>query len=316
MDAARTGPFKRKQKPSFDEQGVIQLPWYRRLGTDYLPYLMLAPSVITLLTLTIYPFVYSLYISFFQFSGGRPDEFIGLGNYTRLLSDGQFWISLRTVVLFVVISVALELILGMALALFFTSHLVLRNLWRTLVIVPMMLTPVIIGVIWRLMYEPNFGVANFFLRGIGLAPVEWLSKSNWAFVSIVLVDVWNWTPFMFLLILAGLESLPVEPFEAARMDGASRIQIYIDHTLPMLAPTILIALLVRSMDALRIFDQIFIMTGGGPGNATEVTSLYLYKTAFKFNDMGYAAAGLFVLLVLITVLSRFYIRFLGRGEEG
>ena len=288
----------------------------RRSLSDLMPFLLLAPAVITLLALTIYPFLYSIYISFFQFRGGRPVEFIGVDNYIRLFNDGEFWNSIQVCRLYTVFAVTAELILGTALALFFTSDLPLRGLWRSLMIVPMMLTPVVIGVIWRLMYDPNFGIIAFLMRSVGLAPIEWLSKSNWAFVAVVLVDVWNWTPFMFLVILAGLESLPVEPFEAARMDGASRLPDLVDHTLPLLAPTLLVALLVRSMDALRIFDQIFVMTQGGPGTATEVTSLYLYKTAFKFSDHGYAAAGLFVLMILITVLSRIYIRFLGTGEEG
>jgi multiple sugar transport system permease protein len=214
--------------------------------------------------------------------------------------------------MYTVCVVTLELILGLALALFFTQPLRLRGLWRSLMIMPMMLTPVVVGVIWRLMYDPNFGVIALLLRSIGLAPIEWLSHGNWAFIAVVLVDVWNWTPFMFLIILAGLESLPVEPFESAQMDGASRLQILRYLTLPLLTPTLLVALLVRSMDAMRIFDHIYIMTMGGPGSATEVASLYLYKTAFKFSDFGYAAAGLFVLLILITALSRLYIRSLGK----
>ncbi len=291
---------------------MVELPWYRRLGTDYLPYLFLAPAVITLLALTIYPFLYSIYISFFSFKGGNPSQFIGLNNYIRLLNDGLFWNSIKVVILYTICSVSLELILGLALALFFTQPLRLRGLWRSLMIIPMMLTPVVIGVIWRLMYDPNFGIIAYLLRSVGLAPIEWLAHGNLAFIAVVLVDVWNWTPFMFLVLLAGLESLPVEPFEAARMDGASRLQILRDHTLPLLTPTLLVALLIRSMDALRIFDHIYVMTTGGPGSATEVASLYLYKTAFKFSDFGYAAAGLFVLMILITVLSRLYLRVLGK----
>lgn len=291
---------------------IVGLPWYRRLGTDYLSYVLLAPAVLTLLALTVYPFIYSIYISFFSFKGGRPFEFIGVGNYAHLLKDGQFWNSIVVVSLYTVYVVAIELILGLALALFFTQPLRLRGLWRSLMIVPMMLTPVVVGVIWRLMYDPNFGVIALLLRSIGLAPIEWLSHGNWAFIAVVLVDVWNWTPFMFLIILAGLESLPVEPFEAAQMDGASRLQVLRYLTLPLLTPTLLVALLVRSMDAMRIFDHIYIMTMGGPGSATEVASLYLYKTAFKFSDFGYAAAGLFVLLILITALSRLYVRSLGK----
>lgn len=295
---------------------AARLPWYRRLETGFLPYIFLAPAIITLLALTVYPFVYSIYISFFSFKGGNPFQFIGIDNYTHLLRDGQFWNSIQVVSTYTVCVVSLELVLGFALALFFTQPLRFRNVWRSLMIVPMMLTPVVIGVIWRLMYDPNFGVIDFLLRSGGLPPIEWLSRGSWAFIAVVLVDVWNWTPFMFLLILAGLESLPTEPFEVAQIDGASSLQILRYLTLPLLTPTLLVALLVRSMDAMRIFDHIFIMTMGGPGSATEVASLYMYKTAFKFSDFGYAAAGLFVLLILITALSRVYIRFLGKEVRG
>lgn len=291
------------------------LPWYRKLTGDWFPYLLLAPAVITLASLTIYPFIYSIYISLFRFRGGLRVDFIGLGNYARLLTDAQFWNSMRVVILFTVIAVALEFVLGMALALFLSQSLKLRGFWRSLVIVPMMLTPVVVGVMWRLMLNPGIGVVNYFLQTIGLQPVEWLSKGSWAFASIIMVDVWNWTPFMFLILLAGLESLPIEPFEAARIDGANPARIFLDHTLPLMKPAILVALLIRTMDCLRIFDQIFILTQGGPGNSTEVASLYLYKTAFKFFDQGYAAAGLFVLMVFVNIISILYVRSLTRQEE-
>jgi multiple sugar transport system permease protein len=290
------------------------LPWQRRLMGDWLPYLLLAPAVITLAALTLYPFVYSVYVSLFRFRQGKMADFIWFGNYLKLMGDGQFWNSLRVVVVFSLIAVLLEFVLGLALALFLSQNLKLRGLWRSLVIVPMMLTPVVVGVMWRLMLNPGIGVVNYFLQSLGLPPVEWLSSGGWAFTSIIIVDVWNWTPFMFLILLAGLESLPVEPFEAARIDGATPLQIFFDHTLPLLKPSILIALLIRTMDSLRIFDQVFILTQGGPGTSTEVASLYLYKTAFKFFDQGYAAAGLFVLLFIVTVISQLYIRLLSRQE--
>jgi multiple sugar transport system permease protein len=284
-----------------------------RLGRrDLTPYGLLMPAVIVLAALTLYPFLYSIYISLFNFRGGRQAEFAGLGNYIRLLSDGQFWNSLWVVLRFTILAVGLELVLGLALALFFSKEMRGRGLWRSLVIVPMMLTPVVVGVIWRLMLNPGIGVINYLLALAGLKPVEWLSNGAWAFISIVLVDVWNWTAFMFLILLAGIQAMPVEPFEAARIDGASSRQIFFDHTLPLLKGPILVAVLIRTMDAFRIFDQVFIMTQGGPGNSTEVASLYLYKTAFKFFDMGYAAAGLFVVLIIITFISRFYVRLLNR----
>ncbi len=292
------------------------LPWHRRLlGGDLFPYLLLAPAVIILASLTLYPFIYSIYISLFIFRGGEINEFIGLGNYARLFTDGQYWNAMRVVALFTLISVALEFLFGMALALFLSQNLKLRGLWRSLVIVPMMLTPVVVGVIWRLMFNPGIGVLNYFIQSLGLQPVEWLSKGNWAFVSIIIVDVWNWTPFMFLILLAGLESLPVEPFEAARIDGATPVRIFLDHTLPLMKPSILVALLIRTMDSLRIFDQVFILTQGGPGTSTEVVSLYLYKVAFKFFDQGYAAAGLFVVMIFVNIISMLYVRSLSRQEE-
>ncbi len=291
------------------------LPWYRRLTGDLFGYVLLAPAVTLLAALTIYPLLYSIYVSFFRYTGGVMKGFIGLGNFQRLIGDAQYWNSLRVVAEFTLVSVSLEFAFGLGLALFLSQKLVLRGLWRSLVIVPMMLTPVVVGVIWRLMLNPGIGIINYVLQLLGLPAVEWLSKGNWAFVSIVIVDVWNWTPFMFLILLAGLESLPVEPFEAARIDGAKPVRIFLDHTLPLLAPTILVALLIRTMDCLRIFDQVFILTGGGPGNSTEVVSLYLYKTAFKFFDQGYAAAGIIILMVLINIVSMLYVRVLTRQEE-
>jgi multiple sugar transport system permease protein len=288
------------------------LPWYRR---DLTAYLLLAPAVIVLAALTIYPTIYAIYISLFSFRGGQRDAFAGLGNYINLLSDGQFWNSIWVVVRFTVVAVALELLLGLALALFLNTELWGRGLWRALMMVPMMLTPVVVGVIWRLMLNPGVGVVNALLVPLGIGPIDWFGSGGWAFAAIVLTDIWNWTPFVFLILLAGLQAQPVEPFEAARIDGASHLQTFFYLTLPLLRRSILVALLLRTMDAFRIFDQIFIMTQGGPGNSTEVASLYLYKTAFKFFDMGYAAAGLFVVLVIITAISRFYIRILSREEE-
>lgn len=292
-----------------------EVPWYRRFGEEGLtPYLLLLPAVLVLAALTLYPFFYSVWISLYRYSAGKRQDFVFLENYARLFGDGQFWNSLWVTASFTVLAVSLELVLGLALAMFLSRKLRGRSIWRALVIVPMMLTPVVVGVIWRLMLNPNIGVANHLLNSIGLPAVSWLSEGRWAFVSIVMVDVWNWTPFMFLILLAGIQSLPVEPFEAARIDGASRVQIFFDHTLPLLRRTIMIAVLIRTMDAIRIFDQVFIMTQGGPGTATEVASLYLYKTAFKFFDMGYAAAGLFVIMVIVVVLSQIFVGVL-RTEE-
>src|SRR5437773_8019231 len=180
----------------------------------------------------------------------------------------------------------------------------------------MILPPVVAGVTWRLIYNPNFGVLNGILRLFGLDTRRWtwLADPSLALPAVILVDVWEWTPFVFLILLAGLQAIPQEPYEAARIDGANAWQTFLHITLPLLIPAILVALLLRTMDLLRIFDQIFILTQGGPGFSTETVSLYIYRTAFRFFDFGYAAAMSFVLLLLTNIVSVGYIRLLQRQE--
>jgi multiple sugar transport system permease protein len=181
----------------------------------------------------------------------------------------------------------------------------------------MMLPTVVAGVVWRLMLNPNFGAVNGTLKGMGVNTdaLTWTSSPNLAMISIIAVDVWQWTPFMFLILLAGLQAIPQEPYEAALIDGSSAWQTFRHVTLPLLKPAILVALLLRTMDLLRVFDQVFILTEGGPGFATETISLYIYRTAFRFSDFGYAAAMSFVLLVITNIISAFYIRFLQERDN-
>jgi multiple sugar transport system permease protein len=212
----------------------------------------------------------------------------------------------------------LELGLGLALALLLDSQIRARWLWRSLFLLPMILPPVVVGVIWRLIYNPNFGVLNGALQlfGVDTTQLTWLADPSVALLSIILVDVWEWTPFVFLILLAGLQAIPEEPYEAARMDGSSGWQTFRHITLPLLRPAILVAVLLRTMDLLRIFDQVFILTQGGPGGVTETISLYIYKTAFRFFDFGYAAAMSLALLLVTVVLSQIYIRLLQRRGAG
>jgi multiple sugar transport system permease protein len=187
-----------------------------------------------------------------------------------------------------------------------------RSVFRSLLLVPMMLPAVVVGVVWRLMLNSNFGALNGTLKGIGVNTdaLTWTGSPKLAMASVIVADVWQWTPFMFLILLAGLQAIPQEPYEAALIDGASGWQTFRHVTLPLLKPAILIALLLRTMDLLRVFDQIFILTEGGPGFATETVSLYIYRTAFRFSNFGYAAAMSFVLLMITNVISVGYIRFL------
>jgi multiple sugar transport system permease protein len=180
----------------------------------------------------------------------------------------------------------------------------------------MMLPPVVVGVVWRLMLNPDFGAINGTLKGAGVntESLTWTASPTLALAAVIAVDIWQWTPFMFLVLLAGLQAIPQEPYEAAVIDGSSAWQTFRHVTLPLLKPAILIALLLRTMDLLRVFDQIFILTEGGPGFSTETVSLYIYRTAFRFSDFGYAAAMSFVLLVLTNVVSVGYIRLLQKQE--
>jgi multiple sugar transport system permease protein len=279
-----------------------------------LPYLLLAPAVLVLLALSIYPLIYAVKVSF-QTGTGAGLRW-SLQNFTRLASDGFFFEALKHTLIYAIVALTCEFFLGLALAVLLNSSLRGRSFFRAALLVPMMLPPVVVGVVWRLMLNPNFGAINGTLSGAGLntTALTWTASPRLALFSVIMVDVWQWTPFMFLVLLAGLQAIPQEPYEAALVDGSSAWQTFRHVTLPLLQPAILIALLLRTMDLLRVFDQIFILTEGGPGFATETISLYIYRAAFRFSDFGYAAAMSFVLLLLTNIISLFYIRLLQHQE--
>ena len=271
-----------------------------------LPYLLVAPAVAVLLALSIYPLIYSITVSL------QVGEAWGLGNFTRLASDTFFLTAMGHTFVYAMAALTCEFLLGLGLALLLDSKIRGRGFFRASLLVPMMLPPVVAAVVWRLLLNPNFGAINGTLKQLGVdtESLTWTASPRLAMLSVIAVDVWQWTPFVFLVLLAGLQAIPQEPYEAALIDGSSRWQTFWNVTLPLLKPAILIVLLLRTMDLLRVFDQIFILTEGGPGFGTETVSLYIYRTAFRFFDFGYAAAMSFVLLALTNVISVVYIRFL------
>ncbi|PSH65674.1 sugar ABC transporter permease [Phyllobacterium brassicacearum] len=276
----------------------------------HLRILMLAPTVLILLTLTIFPSVYMFYAAVHKISPNPdlPWEFVGSGNFARLLSDGQFHVALRNTIIFTVLAVTAEFLLGLGLALLLDKYIRRLTFLKTVLMIPMMLPPIAVAITWKIIYEPQFGVLNEIMFRLGLPLQAWAGDANLAMFSIIVADVWQWTPFIFLLMLAGLASLPVEPYEAAALDGASSWRQFWDLTLPFLKPVIAIALLLRVMDALRLFDLVFILTGGGPADRTKVLSLYVYQVAYRFADTGYAAAiSLFVLFATI-ILSTWFMK--------
>jgi len=270
-----------------------------------LPFLLLAPTISVLLALTIYPLIYSIKISLQGESGNWT-----LQNFARLFSDRFFLIALAHTIVYAAIALTVEFLIGLALALLLNTQMRGRALFRSLLLLPMILPAVVVGVVWRLMLNSDFGAVNGTLKSFGLRTesLTWTASPKLAMASVIGADIWQWTPFVFLILLAGLQAIPQEPYEAALIDGASAWQTFRHVTLPLLKPAILIVLLLRTMDLLRAFDQIFILTEGGPGFATETASLYIYRTAFRFSNFGYAAAMSFVLLLITNVISVGYIR--------
>lgn len=273
----------------------------------------MAPALALVAAVTLYPLAYSIIMSFqdMRLTKIASADFVGLDNYVRLLSDGAFHRSLRLSAIFVVGSVTGSLILGFLLALLLDRELAGMALFRSLIIVPMVVTPVSIGLTWRMMFSDQIGVINFVLESVGLPRPLWIESPETALLSVILVDIWEWTPFMFLILLAGLRSLPASPFESARVDGASALQRFVYLTLPMMRPLIAVAVILRAVDALRIFDQVFIMTRGGPVQATDLLSLFLYRTGFKHSNIGYAAALSWVLLLVSSALLVLFVRYTG-----
>ncbi|KQW54938.1 MULTISPECIES: sugar ABC transporter permease [Ensifer] len=295
------------------DQGTLTTPLrmgggLERWAERHLRILMLAPTVLILLGLTIFPSLYMFYAAVHKISPNPdlPWEFVGTDNFARLLSDTQFHVALWNTTVFTVVAVTTEFLLGLGLALLLDKFIRRLAFLKTVLMIPMMLPPVAVAITWKIIYEPQFGVLNEIMFRLGLPLQAWAGDVNLAMFSIIVADVWQWTPFIFLLMLAGLASLPVEPYEAAALDGASSWRQFWDLTLPFLKPVIAIALLLRVMDALRLFDLVFILTGGGPADRTKVLSLYIYQVAYRFADPGYAAAiSLFVLFVTIALSTWF-----------
>ncbi|HKP37284.1 MAG TPA: sugar ABC transporter permease [Pyrinomonadaceae bacterium] len=276
-----------------------------------LAYLLIAPTVVVLLALSIYPLIYSIKVSFQTGSGNATLE-----NFTRLVSDQFFRSALLHTFVYAAIALTIEFLIGLGLALLLNEKMRGRGVFRALLLLPMMLPPVVTGVVWRLMLNSNFGALNGTLKGFGISTeaLTWTASPKLAMASVIMADVWQWSPFMFLILLAGLQSIPQEPYEAAVIDGSNAWQTFRYVTLPLLKPAILIALLLRTMDLLRVFDHIVILTEGGPGFATETLSIYIYRTAFRFSNFGYAAAMSFVLLLITNLISAGYIRMLEARE--
>jgi multiple sugar transport system permease protein len=280
-----------------------------------LPYLLLAPSLLFVLAVVVYPLYHGIRTSTQFWRFGHAVSNVGLQNYRDAWNDPTFRGSLWVTIKFVTISVALETALGLALALLVARELRFVRLMRAAIIVPMVVTPVVVGILFQLIYATDAGLLSNVAADTGHSRFEILAHEGSAFIAIIVMDVWEWTPLIFLILLAGIQSLPVEPFEAAKVDGAGAWRTFLDHTLPMLRPVLIVAIVLRTIDAFTTFDQVYVLTHGGPGTSTYLVSLYGYDTFFKFQQYGYAAAMLLMVGLIVLAFALFSARLIRRTAQ-
>lgn len=268
-------------------QSAVSLKW------------MILPALLFVAVMILYPFAYALWLSMLDYRLGQPERFVGAGNYVALARDPQFWNGLRLTLVLYLSALVLQLILGVALGLLLHRIEVLKGLIRTVMVSPFMLPPVVVGMMAIVVLDPSMGAANYLLKSVGLPSSLFLASTDWVILTIVLIDTWQWTPFVALIVLGGLQSLPIRVYEAAEIDGARGWRRFVYITLPLLGPTILTAAILRSVDLLRFFDIIYITTAGGPGYASSTLNVYAYRKGFEFSEFGYASA---LMLTLSTIV--------------
>ncbi len=282
-------------------------------------WLLVAPASLLILAFTIYPLAYSLWVAFINYDFSVPGHaFVGLENFRRVLNDPVAMGSAATTLWLTIINVAVEFVLGLVLALAMARTFRGRGLVMTILIVPLFISPVIVGQFWALLLQRPFGPTDYLLGKLlgHEVTISWLTEKPWNFIAIVLADVWQWTPFMFVLLLAGLTSIPLHIYEAAELDGVNAWQAFWQLTLPQLTPMILLAVTFRLLDAVKLFDVIFMLTGGGPGTSTYTASYYLYQVGFQQFHISQATAGSWLFLIATTVLIMVLVRRLLRPEAG
>ncbi len=272
-----------------------------RLAPNYWPFVI--PALVVISAVIVFPWVFTLWMSAHRWTLGQEQSFIGFDNYIRLAGDARFWESLWHTLLYTVLSVVAPLFLGTLAALVFDAQFPLRGFLRGVFVMPMMATPVAIALVWTMMFHPQLGVLNYLLSLVGIGPLEWIYNQSTVIPSLVLVETWQWTPLVMLIVLGGLASIPREPYESAEIDGANAWQKFRYLTLPMIAPFLMIALIIRSIDAVKSFDIIYAMTQGGPGTASETINIYLYNTSFAYYDIGYGSAMAVIFFIAIVALS-------------
>jgi multiple sugar transport system permease protein len=277
-----------------------------RLGQSPWPFVL--PAVLYLVIFSIYPLVSSFLLSLQEYNfQSRSFAWVGLDNYASLLQDAEFRTAFRNTAIFSVSTVIIELVLGLGLALFMQREMVAKGLIRSLLILPMVTTPMVVGLMWRFLFNTDFGLVNYALKlALGLQPVNWLGSSPWSLISLIVVDTWQWTPFAFLVLYAGLQAVPQELREAARIDGAGAVAEFSHVVLPLLMPLVSIIVLFRGIDSWRSFDTVFSLTFGGPGRESATLSFLAYMQGFAYSHLGLASAIAYVMVAVIVLFVTAY----------
>lgn len=303
--APEASPEQRAQDPG---RPLPEVPtWRRKLR----PYLLSIPALVIVIGI-LYPFFVGAYYAFLNYAAVNPDpHFVWFENFTSVLGDQIFWESVKVTGIFAVVATTIETVLGVGLALLLNRSSIIGKIFEKVLILPLMIAPVIAGVIWKLMFNPQFGVLN---HVFGLGTFDWLSK-DMALWSSILVDAWIYTPFVAILVLAGIRSLPKEPFEASAVDGASWFYMFRRLMLPMMWPYILVAVIFRFMDCLKAFDLIYVLTAGGPGMATRTLQIGAYEDSIIFQNFSRGSTYMFLLWILVFITARYLVSVLGKAQR-
>ncbi len=279
-------------------------------------YFLVVPTVIVLVLIVIFPMFYSITVSLLSFDIRIPHHpFAGLKNFIGILSDSKFYHAALVTGIMMVAELVIEFILGLGIALLLMQIPLSRKIYQPILLIPMMVMPVVVGYVGRLLFEVRSGPVNYFLNVFGIESLQWHASAHLALITVLILRIWRWTPFVMATLLAGLLSLPVEPYESVQVDGANARQTFFYITLPMLKPVITLVIIMRALEILQAFDIIYVLTMGGPGISTMPLSLYTYLTGFRYWDIGQASAAAWLIMIPLSILVTFFVKLMEKGEE-
>jgi multiple sugar transport system permease protein len=293
----------------------------RGLSDRTIAWLFIAPTILLLLAINIFPLIWTIYLSFTDYRSNRPNveiKGVGLRHYERILTDNDIWLAMQVTAHFVFWTIVLETVIGFALAYLLDRKFRGHGFWTTVILIPMMLSPAVVGNFWKFIYEPQIGLFNYivsFVTGVDRSSFQMLGQVSLAPWSIIIVDVWMWTPYVMLICLAGLRSIPEYIYEAAEVDRASKWRQFWSITLPMALPFIMLAVLFRGIENFKMFDMVNLLTGGGPGSVTELASITLKREAFESWKTGYSSAFAIILFVTVFGLANIYVKALNKVKQ-